>query len=60
MKKKINTQPIDANTLRKRVEEWIQEFSEEFSTEYRYQRRDLEDLLDIIDTAPTIEVKDNV
>lgn len=55
----MDTRPIDANTLRKRVEEWIQEFSEEFSTEYRYQRRDLEDLLDIIDTAPTIEVKDN-
>ena len=36
-----------------------QEFSEEFSTEYRYQRCDLEDLLDYIDTAPTIEVKDN-
>ena len=56
----MSTRPIDANTLRKRVEKWIQEFSEEFSTEYRYQGRDLEDLLDIIDTAPTIEVKDNV
>ena len=55
----MDTRPIDANTLRKRVEEWIQEFSEEFSTEYRYQRRDLEDLLYIIDTAPTIEVKGN-
>ena len=50
---------IDANALRKRIEEWMQEFSEEFSTEYRYQRCDLEDLLDYIDTAPTIEVKDN-
>lgn len=55
----METRPIDANALRKRVEELIQEFSEEFSTEYRYQRRDLEDLLDYIDTAPTIEVKDN-
>ena len=50
---------IDAIALRKRIKEWIQEFSEEFSTEYRYQRNDLEDLLDYIDTAPTIEVKDN-
>lgn len=55
----MSTRPIDANTLRKRVKEWIQEFSEEFSTEYLYQRCDLEDLLDYIDTAPTIEVKDN-
>lgn len=55
----MNIRPIDANALRKRIEEWMQEFSEEFSTEYRYQRRDLEDLLDYIDTAPTIEVKDN-
>jgi hypothetical protein len=55
----IDTRPIDANALRKRVEEWIQEFSEEFSTEYRYQECDLEDLLDYIDAAPTIEVKDN-
>ena len=55
----MNIRPTDANALRKRVEDWIQEFSEEFSTEYRYQRRDLEDLLDYIDTAPTIEVKGN-
>lgn len=55
----MSTRPIDANTLRKRVKEWIQEFSEEFYTKYRYQRCDLEDLLDYIDTAPTIEVKDN-
>lgn len=55
----MNIRPIDANALRKRVKEWMKEFSQEFSTEYRYQRRDLEDLLDYIDTAPTIEVKDN-
>lgn len=55
----MGTRPIDANALQKHIEEWIQEFSKEFSTEYRYQRRDLEDLLDYIDTAPTIEVKDN-
>lgn len=55
----MDARPIDAIALRKRIKEWIQEFSEEFSTEYRYQRRDLEDLLDYIDTAPTIEVKDN-
>lgn len=55
----MNIRPIDANALRKRVKEWMKEFSQEFFTEYRYQRRDLEDLLDYIDTAPTIEVKDN-
>lgn len=55
----MDTRPIDANALRKRIEEWMQEFSEEFSTEYRYQRCDLENLLDYIDTAPTIEVKGN-
>lgn len=46
--------PIDAWKLRRRVEDWIQEFSKEFSIEYIYQRRDLEDLLDYIDDAPTI------
>ena len=60
----MSIRPIDANALRKRIEEWMQEFSQEFSTEYLYQRRDLEgrdleDLLDYIDDAPTIEVKDN-
>lgn len=55
----MSIRPIDANALRKRIEEWMQEFSQEFSTEYLYQRRDLEDLLDYIDDAPTIEVKEN-
>lgn len=53
----MNIRPIDANALRKRVKEWMQEFSQEFSTEYIYQRRDLEDLLDYIDDAPTIKKK---
>lgn len=55
----MSIRPIDANALRKHIEEWMQEFSQEFSTEYLYQRRDLEDLLGYIDNAPTIEVKDN-
>ena len=55
----MEVRPIDANALRKRIEEWMQDFKQEFSTEYIYQRRDLEDLLDYIDNAPTIEVKDN-
>ena len=55
----MSIRPIDANALRKRIEEWMQEFKQEFSTEYIYQRRDLEDLLDYIDDAPTIEVKND-
>lgn len=53
--------PIDANALRKRIEEWIQE---EESNYYRDIENAttcyvLDDVLDYIDTAPTIEVKDN-
>ena len=55
----MKVRPIDANALRKHIEEWMQEFSQEFSTEYLYQRRDLEDLLDCIDDTPTIEVKND-
>lgn len=55
----MSIRPIDANALRKRIKEWMQEFSQEFSTEYLYQRRNLEDLLDYIDDAPTIEVKND-
>lgn len=51
--------PIDANALRKRIEEWMQELEQEFTVEYAYMGYVLDDVLDYIDTAPTIEVKDN-
>ena len=52
---------IDADALRKRIEEWIQE---EESNYYRDIENAttcyvLDDVLDYIDTAPTIEVKGN-
>ena len=50
---------IDANELRKRIEEWMQELEQEFTVEYAYMGYVLDDVLDYIDTAPTIEVKDN-
>jgi hypothetical protein len=59
--KEMGTRPIDANALRKRIEEWIRE---EESNYYRDIENAttcyvLDDVLDYIDTAPTIEVKDN-
>ena len=51
----MGTRPIDANALRKRIEEWMQELEQEFTVEYAYMGY----ALDYIDTAPTIEVKNN-
>lgn len=55
----MSTRPIDANALRKRIEEWMQELEQEFTVEYAYMGYALDDVLDYIDTAPTIEVKGN-
>lgn len=55
----MEARPIDANALRKRIEEWMQELEQEFTVEYAYMGYALDDVLDYIDTAPTIEVKDN-
>lgn len=55
----MSTRPIDANALRKRIEEWMQELEQEFTVEYVYMGYSIDDVLDYIDTAPTIEVKDN-
>lgn len=55
----IGCRPIDANALRKRIEKWMQELEQEFTVEYAYMGYALDDVLDHIDTAPTIEVKDN-
>lgn len=46
--------PIDANALRINIAIWIQEY-----TEGSTGNLSLDDILDYIDTAPTIEVKDN-
>ena len=46
--------PIDANGLRKSIEVWIQEY-----TNGTVGNLSLDNVLDYIDTAPTIEVKDN-
>lgn len=51
--------PIDANALRKRIEERIQAFDRETSESGAFIGYALDDVLDYIDTAPTIEVKDN-
>lgn len=55
----MEARPIDANALRKRIEEWMQELEQEFTVEYAYMGYALDDVLDHIDTAPTIEVKEN-
>ena len=55
----MEARPIDANALRERIEEWMQELEQEFTVEYAYTGYALDDVLDYIDTAPTIEVKDN-
>ena len=57
--REIGARPIDANALRKRIKKWIQELEKEFTVEYAYMGYALDDVLDYIDTAPTIEVKDN-
>ena len=50
---------LSRNALRKRIEEWMQELEQEFTAEYAYMGYALDDVLDYIDTAPTIEVKNN-
>ena len=32
----MRARPIDANALRKRIEEWMQELEQEFTVEYAY------------------------
>lgn len=46
---------IDANALRKRIEEWMQELNLEFTVECAYMGYTLDDVLDYIDTAPTVQ-----
>lgn len=55
----MNTRPIDANELRKRIEERTRELDNETSAASAFMGYALDDVLDYIDTAPTIEVKDN-
>ena len=55
----MGARPIDANALRKRIENWMQELEKEFTVEHAYMGYALDDVLDYIDTEPTIEVKDN-
>ena len=50
----MEVRPIDANELRQNIEEWIQEYNDG-----TIGGLSLDDVLDHIDTAPTIEVKDN-
>lgn len=50
----MKVRPIDANELRQNIEAWIQEY-----TDGTIGGLSLDDVLDYIDTAPTIEVKDN-
>ena len=50
----MEVRPIDANELRQNIEAWIQEYNDG-----TIGGLSLDDVLDHIDTAPTIEVKDN-
>lgn len=52
---------IDANALRKRIEGWIQEEESNYYCDIENATTCyvLDDVLDYIGTAPTIEVKDN-
>lgn len=50
----MEVRPIDANKLRQNIEAWIQEY-----TEGSTSNLSLYDILDYIDTAPTIEEKEN-
>lgn len=45
--------PIDADVLRKRIEERIQEFDKETSASSAFMGYALDDVLDYIDTTPT-------
>lgn len=46
---------IDASALRERIEGWMQELEQEFTVEYAYMGYALDDVLDYIDTAPTVQ-----
>ena len=48
---------INADVLRKRIEEWMQEVEQEFTVEYAYMGYALDDVLDYIDTAPTVTLE---
>ncbi|WP_418634523.1 hypothetical protein [Segatella hominis] len=50
----MEVRPIDANMLRRDIEMWIREY-----TAGSTGNLSLDDILDYIDTAPTIEAKDN-
>lgn len=50
----MEVRPIDANELRQNIETWIQEYNDG-----TIGGLSLDDVLDYIDMAPTIEVKDN-
>ena len=49
--------PIDADELRKRIEERIQEFDKETSAASAFMGYALDDVLDYIDTAPTVTLE---
>lgn len=48
---------IDADVLRKRIEEWIQAFDKETSESSAFIGYALDDVLDYIDTAPTVTLE---
>lgn len=48
---------IDADELRKRIEERIQEFDKETSADSAFMGYALDDVLDYIDTAPTVTLE---
>ena len=50
---------INADVLRKRIEEWMQEVEQEFTVEYAYMGYALDDVLDYIDTTPTAILEAN-
>lgn len=52
-----NPRLIDANVLRKRIEERIQEFDKETSAASAFMGCALDDVLDYIDTTPTIALE---
>lgn len=52
-----NPRLIDANVLRKRIEERIQEFDKEASAASAFIGYAFDDVLDYIDTTPTIALK---
>lgn len=55
----MEVRPIDANALRKRIKEWMKKLEKEFNLEYACMSYVVYDVLNFIDTEPTIEVKDN-